>query len=100
MEQVVGQPLPPGVNEVGGGTETVPNTPPAQQHQYQPPIQEEVINQPWNWLQVGAGVVVVVSFLMAVHYWSYKIKEVNPELKKQGAKIASMDAKINSSYQQ
>lgn len=91
--------LPNGVQAVGGST-----PPPAQPmpQQQAPPMAPAPTDTPapssaanWNWLEIGAAIIITTGFLFSIYYFRYKTKVLPEKIKDQDAKISSLAAEID-----
>ena len=50
-----------------------------------PPVEK------WDWLQIGAGIVILTSFCFAIYYYRYKTRQYSQAVKDQNAKINNLE---------
>jgi hypothetical protein len=50
----------------------------------------------WNWLEIGAGIVIVTIACYSVYYFRYKTRQYPEKLKEQDSKIAALKADVDA----
>ncbi len=83
------QPLPPGVSQAPppGAAPAAPPMPAAPPPP--PPVEK------WDWLQIGAGVVIVTIACFSIYYFRYKTRQMPDAIKEQNDKISSLQSKLD-----
>ena len=50
----------------------------------------------WDWLQIGAGVVIFTVAIYSIYYFRYKTRVLPEKLKEQDSKISTLKADVES----